>query len=832
MRIVVDLQCCQNASRERGIGRYALAMTRALATAGLDHQWFVLLSNRFPDAVDAVRSALAGVIDQEAIVVCALPERIASADPANAWRVSAATILREEFLAALRPDLIFMPSFFEGFRDDVAVSLPASGTPTAVTVHDFIPLEEPWRYLPTPDDELAYARRVRALRHADLVLAISSHSAGQATRLLQLAPDRVVVVPNGVSPSFTPGEAIGTEWLRAHGIDRPFVLNTSPIEHRKNIHGLIRGFAAMPSAIRVRHQLVVVGRVDEHGRRRVAQWAAQAKLPADAVVLTGPVSDRELVALYAGCAMFAFPSLSEGFGLPPLEAMACGAPVIASNTTSLPEVIGRPDALIDPSDPDALGEALAKVLDDAGWRRELSAYGLEQARRFSWEASAIAALAAFERLATTRRTVTPTLPVGKRLTLILPSDDNDIPAGKATSLISLLPRGVGVDLIGGGQQPDLALDALVERRSLAWFDRHAATAGVPIYLSEGDGDPAWHRRIAVHGGLAIRIDGWWRSAHAASPQRSLCTDEEAWGVLPVAASPTAARDLRSNLGISDSDVLAIRFSRHSHPPVQPAGKDAGVRIVDVDPLSADLGQRYRTLIAAADLLVAGEDVGGGLLAQLRADAEHAAIPLLGSITDVTEPMRAHAALRRTHPVVPVGASLRRWAAALTEALEAPAGMLRRIARRLPGEVSGQRPSSEDLTTVAQAAAANAAIERLPAVFALDVRPAAPDADRLSRSAGVVPCTRQGDRFLTLADADPISFRPGDVLIGLDAASCFEGAEQALRAASRLGVALVTIGDPAVSFASRDRLIEVAAQARQAMSRHTGDPTRDVPIQRF
>ena len=701
MRIVVDLQCCQNASRVRGIGRYALAMTQALASVGADHEWLVLLSDRFPDTIAPIRAALSDVLPPEAIHVCALPARIAAAEPASAWRCRAAQVVRIAYLEALAPDLVFVPSLFEGFHDDVAVSLDAIGCPVVVTVHDFIPLEEPWRYLPTPEDEVAYHRRLRELRRADLVLAISHYTARQAAELAGLDPARIVVAPNGVDPALAALAAAAPPDAPARlGITRPFVLNTSPIEHRKNVQGLIAGFALLAPEVRDRHQLVIAGRIDDAGRRHVAALAADAGLKADAVVTPGHLDEADLAALYGICAVFAFPSLSEGFGLPPLEAMACGAPVIAANATALPEVIGRPDMLVDPADPAALAAAIGRVLVDPARRSELGAYGVERAGRFTWEGSARTALAAFERLDATSSHAGPVRPPAwpSRVAIVLPASDDSMLRGKAATLASLLPVTIDVVVVGGGNAPDTTLDVLATRQTLDWFDRQALSLDAILYVTTATPDLALAERVAEHPGIVVHVNGWWLPTEpTATPQIARLAEGVGLDILPVAAAPAQARAWRAELGIADTMPLAIAFvASNANAPTVP-----NVTLHEVSVEIASLGERYRTLVTAADLLLTVDLSAPSLVAQLRADADHFGLPF------------NHAAaprlpVRRVRSIGIEPAPLMPWSTALRSALaETRFTTLARVASRLGPKVGEIGPTSEDLARLAIALAINA-----------------------------------------------------------------------------------------------------------------------------
>ena len=171
------------------------------------------------------------------------------------------------------------------------------------------------------------------------------------------------------------------------------MLSLGTVEPRKNLATLVAAFGRLPDALRQTHLLVVAG---AEGWLRVdPESLAAAAGVGDRLRCLGAVDEADLPLLYAGAAAFAYPSLYEGFGLPPLEAMACGAPVVTSNTSSLPEVVGEAAVLVDPTSVDSVRDGLAAVLADGERRRALRAAGLARAAEFSWERTARETLAVY-----------------------------------------------------------------------------------------------------------------------------------------------------------------------------------------------------------------------------------------------------------------------------------------------------------------------------------------------------------------------------------------------------------------------------------------------------
>ncbi|HYF17241.1 MAG TPA: glycosyltransferase, partial [Ramlibacter sp.] len=328
----------------------------------------------------------------------------------------AAQKIREGFLAALAPDMVHVASLFEG--GPLALSCGRfAPLRTAVTLYDLIPLQYPELYLRDTAAHTQYLEQLADLRRANLWLAISDASRLDAVQRLGAPSGGCVNISTAAGEHFVPGpppSAMAQALLARLGLVRPFVMYTGGIDPRKNLEGLVRAFALLPPAVQQAHQLAIVCSATEASRATLQQEAARCGLPVNALVMTGYVEEAELVMLYQLCRLFVFPSWHEGFGLPALEAMKCGAPVIASASSSLPEVVGRDDALFDPRDDRAIAAAMGRALGDEAWRKDLAAWGLQRCRQFSWEATAKRALDAMEQFHAARSRPVPKRPATRR----------------------------------------------------------------------------------------------------------------------------------------------------------------------------------------------------------------------------------------------------------------------------------------------------------------------------------------------------------------------------------------------------------------------------------
>jgi O-antigen biosynthesis alpha-1,2-mannosyltransferase len=399
MRILIDMQGAQSESRYRGIGRYTLSLVEGMIRNAGDHEILLLVNEALVEGRYLVHQKLGSLLPQDRFIDWSAPARTRALLADNVWRNRAGEILRTAHVRGFEPDVVVVTSLFEGFVDD-AVTADVPQVPTVIVLYDLIPLMQPELYLDNqPDYARFYHRKLDQLQVSRGWLSISEYSAREAIARLDLPEDRVVNISTACDALFSPEEetaAVRQETLETFQIEGDFILYTGGTDPRKNLPRLIDAYGGLPESIQRRYQLVFAGRMNATDRGALLALAQNRGIRSDRLVFTGYIQDEDLVRLYRLSTVFVFPSLHEGFGLPVLEAIACGTAVIASNASSIPEVLGMEAACFDPKETDAIRDLLEKVLTDATFREGLK---LEQAKRcplFSWDLTGRRAIEALE----------------------------------------------------------------------------------------------------------------------------------------------------------------------------------------------------------------------------------------------------------------------------------------------------------------------------------------------------------------------------------------------------------------------------------------------------
>jgi glycosyltransferase involved in cell wall biosynthesis len=264
----------------------------------------------------------------------------------------------------------------------------ACPVPVVVSVHDVSFLEHPGYFPFYRSQQLRWTVR-RTIRNAARILTVSEFSRAAIARAYGLDPDRIAMVHNAAAPWFhqVRREAALAQVLERFGIAAPFILSVGDLQPRKNHAGLIEAFARLVHAHpHLPHQLVLAGK-ETWFARRVHEKARHSGV-GDRIRFLGFVSDDDLLQLYNACDLFSFPSFYEGFGLPVLEAMACGAAVCCSNTSAIPEVADGAALLFDPYDADQIARAMLDLIQLPELRTRMQRLGQQRASHFSWQKTA------------------------------------------------------------------------------------------------------------------------------------------------------------------------------------------------------------------------------------------------------------------------------------------------------------------------------------------------------------------------------------------------------------------------------------------------------------
>lgn len=484
MKIIIDLQGAQSDSRYRGIGRYSLSLALAMVRNNRNHDISIALNGACTQGIHELKEEFSSLLSPQNISLYALPSPLDARMEANFGRIAQASAMREAFFASSGADMVHVSSLFEGWGDNAVTSIGTfePSIATATTLYDLIPYLHPKEYLQDPRVRTWYHEKITSLKRSDLLLAISESSREEAITELGFSQDRCINISAAIDETFCTGDVSETEKskvLNAFGITTPFVLYVpGGFDERKNFERLLKAFAMIPKALRQNRSLVITGR-GHQSHMDVLKAIARQEGIEDQLILTGYAENDDLISLYRLCELFVFPSIHEGFGLPLLEAMGCGAAVIGSNTTSIPEVIGRKDALFDPLQPESICAKMVEVLSNPAFLADLKRHGAAQAKKFTWESCAAKALDAFEETHA-RNTHHPKTIILRdevlKPTLAflspLPPTKSGI-ADYSIELLNELQNYYTITLIAREDGPNLSgLKTKFDVRHLEWFEEH------------------------------------------------------------------------------------------------------------------------------------------------------------------------------------------------------------------------------------------------------------------------------------------------------------------------------------------------------------------------
>ncbi|MBC7253832.1 MAG: glycosyltransferase family 4 protein [Actinobacteria bacterium] len=379
MRVGIDARGLGNINRWRGIGRYTARLVEALARKAEGEAELVLFGYGEGPSGDLLDAGTARQVEWVSVP--------------QLERFSYAGMVAEHLLFARRVAASGV-ELFHGIDHNLSPFIPC---PSLVTVHDLILLVLRGPYLgPTA---WAWMRFHKAsARRARFVVVVSENTARDVERIWGIPRERIAVVPEGVTPEYRPledREAV-QDVIHRLGVREPYFLYLGGFDPRKNLRNLLLAFKLFLYSAGEDVLLVMAG--DRRGFEGYLDDEVEELGLEGHVHFTGFVPERDLPALYGGATAFVCVSLYEGFGLPLLEAMACGTPVLASGVSSIPEVVGEAGLLVDPLDPEEIASGMRRLWEDAEARAELVSRGKERAASYTWDEAAARILELYRRI--------------------------------------------------------------------------------------------------------------------------------------------------------------------------------------------------------------------------------------------------------------------------------------------------------------------------------------------------------------------------------------------------------------------------------------------------
>lgn len=371
MRIVIDIQALQSESKYRGIGSYCYSLISSLVRLNEINKnkiEYILVGNSLESSSKhEIIQMFEGLVERGSILFWDSPGDIKLIEKENYLNNAIAAKVRNYFISALKPDIVFVPSLFEGYIDNVVQDTEPVGTnvPTVCTLFDLIPYLNQSEYLTTPEVREFYFEKVEQLKKANILVGISKSSMNEG-KAINVPGYKLDYAYLGLNPSLLKVDEsqLKKEDLAKFGIEQPFLLYVGGCDPRKNVKSALIAFGKLNEKHQNNLQFVVAGKVTSGDQENLEKIMSENSLNPEALVFTGHINETELVTFYKYCQLFIFPSWHEGFGLPVLEALWFGAPVLCSNTTSLPEIQVNRKAQFNPHNTSKLSSLMRKALED------------------------------------------------------------------------------------------------------------------------------------------------------------------------------------------------------------------------------------------------------------------------------------------------------------------------------------------------------------------------------------------------------------------------------------------------------------------------------------